>query len=297
MEEFGLNQINNISLSKVIFYPDSRDVFDGVAIADGVGIVVKDKGKKDPGFQYVYTKNGNAISVHMNNPGTELIPFNPRDMVITQKVASYVEKAGLRYLHERILPRSLFGIESSFIQDNPGKSVPIEEVAKLNYATQIKLLTNDKAGKAGRAKWFVVDRATIKNNISYIDEWQVVVSSANAGGQKRDNQLDIIDNHSAFGRSRVALASFKTEQEANNFFKYMKTYIVRFMFLMTDESLTSLGKRVPDLKDYSSNSILDFSGDLDIQLYTLFGLTKLEIEYVEHTIKNQRTKSKNKEMV
>lgn len=77
----------------------------------------------------------------------------------------------------------------------------------------------------------------------------------------------------------------------------MKTYIVRFMFLMTDESLTSLGKRVPDLKDYSSNSILDFSGDLDIQLYTLFGLTKLEIEYVEHTIKNQRTKSKNKEMV
>ena len=70
-----------------------------------------------------------------------------------------------------------------------------------------------------------------------------------------DNQLEIIDNHSAFGRARVALASFKTYQEAQNFFKYAQTYIVRFMFLMTDEALTSLGKRVPDLMDYSDANI------------------------------------------
>ena len=167
----------------------------------------------------------------------------------------------------------------------------------MDYTTQIKLFTNDKAGKAGRAKWFVVDRTTIKNNLSFIDEWQVVVSSANAGGQKRDNQIEIIDNHSAFGRSRVALASFKSEQEAQNFFKYMQTYIVRFMFLMTDEALTSLGKRVPDLKDYSSNAVVDFNKDLDVQLYKLFGLTDSEIKYVENVIKNQRAKNKDKEMV
>ena len=195
------------------------------------------------------------------------------------------------------MPRSLFGIESSFIQDNPGKAIPIEQAHKLDYTTQIKLFTNDKAGKAGRAKWFVVDRTTIKNNLSFIDEWQVVVSSANAGGQKRDNQIEIIDNHSAFGRSRVALASFKSEQEAQNFFKYMQTYIVRFMFLMTDEALTSLGKRVPDLKDYSSNAVVDFNKDLDVQLYKLFGLTDSEIKYVENVIKNQRAKNKDKEMV
>ena len=297
MEEFGLNQINDITLSKVIFYPDSKEVFGGVAIADGVGIVVKDRVKKSHGFQYVYVKDGKDISVHMNNPGTELIPLNPRDMVITQKIASYVEENGLCYLHERILSRSLFGIESSFIQDNPGKAIPIEQAHKLDYTTQIKLFTNDKAGKAGRAKWFVVDRTTIKNNLSFIDEWQVVVSSANAGGQKRDNQIEIIDNHSAFGRSRVALASFKSEQEAQNFFKYMQTYIVRFMFLMTDEALTSLGKRVPDLKDYSSNAVVDFNKYLDVQLYKLFGLTDSEIKYVENVIKNQRAKNKDKEMV
>ena len=30
---------------------------------------------------------------------------------------------------------------------------------------------------------------------------------ANAGGQKRDWQLGLLDNHSAFGRSRVALGA------------------------------------------------------------------------------------------
>lgn len=46
MEEFGLQQINDPKLKKVIFYPDSSEVFSGVAIADGVGIVIKDM-KKD----------------------------------------------------------------------------------------------------------------------------------------------------------------------------------------------------------------------------------------------------------
>ena len=52
----------------------------------------------------------------------------------------------------------------------------------------------------------------ITQNVKYIDEFQVVVSSANAGGQKRSNQIAILDNHSAFGRSRVALKTFKTKR-------------------------------------------------------------------------------------
>ena len=289
MEEFGMNQINDIKLQKIIFYPNSKDVFSGVAIADGVGIVVKEENKKVKGFQYDYCKDGKVISSYIMNPGEALIPLNPQDITITQKVSSYVEIKKISYLHDRILPRSLFGIESSFVQDNPGKAIPIDKNLKIDFSKQVKLFTNDKAGKAGRAKWFVVDRSAITTNISYIDEWQVVVSSANAGGQKRDNQLEIIDNHSAFGRSRVALASFKTEQEAKNFFKYAQTYLVRFMFLMTDEALTSLGKRVPDLMDYTNeNKIVKFDEDLDKQLFKLFDLNVDEINHIKDTVDNLR---------
>ena len=77
----------------------------------------------------------------------------------------------------------------------------------------------------------------------------------------------------SFGRSCVALKTFATEQEAKNFFKYAIREIIRFAFLLTDESLTSLTKKVPDLLDYSdANGIIDYNGDVNVQLYELFGI-------------------------
>ena len=65
-----------------------------------------------------------------------------------------------------------------------------------------------------------------------------------------------------------------------------QTILIRFMFLMTDESLTSLGKKVPDLLDYSSNStLIDFTKDLNAQLYALVGFTSNEINFIETAIK------------
>lgn len=102
--------------------------------------------------------------------------------------------------------------DESFIKDFDSAMYKIKSILKhgeKNYAQElensIKLFTNDRAGKAGRATWFIANRDVITRNEDYITQWQVVVSSANAGGQKRDNQLEIIDNHSAFGRSRLAL--------------------------------------------------------------------------------------------
>lgn len=117
-----------------------------------------------------------------------------------------------------------------------------------------------------------------------MNKWKVIVSSANAGGQKRSNQIAIIDNHSAFGRSRVALKTFETEKEAKNFFKYATSDVIRFAFLLTDESLTSLAKKVPDLLDYSDeNGIIDYNGNINNQLYKFFDMdteNKLHIQKI-----------------
>lgn len=291
MENFGLEQINDPHLKKLIFYPKSRELFDGVDIADGIGIVIKDMTKQAMGFEYVYMRDQKSISVKVQNPGAELMPLDPRNMAITEKVKAAVQKYKLNYLHDRILPRSLFGIESNFVEENPGKAVLLDEIKNIDFSKQVKLFTNDKAGKAGRAKWYIVDKDVIRSNPEYISQWKVVVSSANAGGQKRDNQLEIVDNHSAFGRARVALASFETKDEAENFYGYAKSYVARFTFLMTDESLTALGKRVPDLMDYTSNNpLVDFSAPLDEQLYRLFEFNDDEIEYMKSTVNNLRKK-------
>ena len=286
MSEFGLKQINDKHLAKLIYYPDANEIFKDVAIADGISIVLKDKYKDTDNFSYTYSKNRTLTTVQLPYPKDELIPLNPSNGTIVDKVTKFVLNNNLSYIHDKILSQKLFGIESSFVEENPNKVREYTNGCNFDLETEVKLLTNDKAGKAGRAKWYITKRSNIPEGKKYIDEWQVAVSSANAGGQKRDNQITIIDNHSAFGRARVALNSFKTEQEANNFYKYCNSNLIKFMFLMTDEALTSLGKKVPDLNDYSNdNKFIDFSKDVNSQLYKLIGLNNSEIDFIEKTIK------------
>jgi hypothetical protein len=285
MAQFGLEQINDVKLERLDFFVNADEVFKDVAIADGISIVLKNKHKTTPGFEYVFHRDGKSISVRMDNPGSVLMTLNPENDIIVQKVMAFVNKNTLSFLDSRVLPRDLFGIESDFVEKNPSKVSEFNNESEIDFSREIKLFTNDKAGKAGRARWYKTERNNIPSGREKIDEWQVVVSSANAGGQKRDNQLQVIDNHSAFGRSRVALASFKTREEAENFYKYCQTDMVRFMFLMTDEALTSLGKKVPDLKDYTSkNMFLDFSKPLNEQINTLFDFTEAESQQMKNRI-------------
>ena len=54
---------------------------------------------------------------------------------------------------------------------------------------------------------------------------------------------------------------------------------------MTDESLTSLAKQVPDLLDYSDNNgFIDFNGDINTQLYSLFHISKPSQEHIKEVL-------------
>lgn len=194
-------------------------------------------------------------------------------------------------MHDAILPRCLFSIESDFVEKNPTLVREYENGDVFDSDTEIKLFTNDKAGKSGRARWYIANKDVITTGIEYLDRWKVIVSSANAGGQKRSNQIAIVDNHSAFGRSRVALKTFATKQEAKNFFKYATSEIIRFAFLLTDESLTSLAKKVPDLLDYSDNNgLIDYSGNVNEQLYSLFGIDEKNQQYIREVLASKNNK-------
>lgn len=287
MAKFGLDQINDPHLKEIIFYPNSNDVFQNVAIGDGISIVVKDMHKSQQGFKYEYVNDRKVRSINLQNPGKQLIPFDPEDLARTMKISNFVNKYHLTYLHDSVLSQKLFGIESSFVEENPDKVMPFS--SNFDKSKYIKLYANDKAGKAGRATWFLADKDAIHKNKKYVSEWQVVVSSANAGGQKRDNQLAIMDNYTAFGRARVALKSFKTAQEAENFKKYVSSYIIRYTFLMTDEALTSLAKWVPDILNYSSNNgLISFDDDIDSQLCLLMGFDATDYEYIKKRVNTFR---------
>lgn len=286
LDKFGLEQINDSHLQKVEFFPDANEVFEKVGLPDGISVVLKNANKNTKGFEYIYRTKGEATSFHIINPGDELMPLNPIDIAIAEKIKKFVSTNNLSFLCDSILPRSLFSIESNFVEENPDKVREYNEGdTAFNPKTEIKLFTNDKAGKSGRAKWYVVNRDVITTGTTYLDKWKVVVSSANAGGQKRSNQIAVLDNYSAFGRSRVALKTFNTQNEANNFLRFAQSELIRFAFLLTDENLTALAKQVPDILDYSDkNKLIDFSKDINVQLYTLLGINDADIAHIQKTL-------------
>ena len=73
---------------------------------------------------------------------------------------------------------------------------------------------------------------------------------------------------------------------AETVFKFCQSDIVRFLFLMTDEALTTLAKEVPWFGEWkTADGLLDFNDDINKQLCTLFKLTKPESTYVTKTIR------------
>lgn len=283
LEKFGLAQMNDPHLALLEFFPCSKDIFKDVAIADGLSIVLKNMEKNECGFTYKYSVGGKTITIQANNPGNDMFSLNPQDNEIIKRLDNAIKSFGC--LHDSILPRNLFSIESDFVEKNPSLVKEFNDGDYYNPETEIKLFTNDKAGKSGRARWYIADKNVITSGSEYLNKWKVIVSSANAGGQKRSNQIAIVDNHSAFGRSRVALKTFATEKEAINFFKYATSEIIRFAFLLTDESLTSLAKKVPDLLDYSDeNGIIDYNRDVNAMLYRLFDINETSQQYIQEIL-------------
>ena len=91
MAQFGLEQINDPHLVKLIFYPDSTEIFSDVGIADGISIVYKNKTKSSDEFEYIYHKGNTVLNAIIKAPGEELMPLNPQDNNVVSKVSNMVK--------------------------------------------------------------------------------------------------------------------------------------------------------------------------------------------------------------
>ena len=69
---------------------------------------------------------------------------------------------------------------------------------------------------------------------------------------------------------------------------YAQSDIIKFAFLLTDESITSLGKEVPDIINYTSTGLLNFSENIDDQLRNYIGLSSEEMNHIRECINNIR---------
>lgn len=158
LKKFGLEQINDPHLKEIIFYPNATEVFTEPGISDGISIVYKNmnKNSKQGGVLYIYSEHGIEQTFHVQYPGENLLPLNPNNISIIEKIRSFISHNHLKYLHESILSRSLFGIESNAVEEHPNLFRLWTPDTPFVSSDEIKVFTNDHAGKTGRARWFIV---------------------------------------------------------------------------------------------------------------------------------------------
>ena len=166
--------------------------------------------------------------------------------------------------------------ESGFVEDNP--KYVLGEVK--NRKTTVpdgytKVLTNDKKGSGGKAKWYYVK--TDKLDKVQPNRYKIVISSAYPNESfNNPNSLEILDKNEMFGRTKLAIYDSDDIVKTRACLKYLSTTFARSISLMTPYKFLYY---LPDFDMVYDK--LDWNLDIksiDKQLYKIFGITEAEKE-------------------
>ena len=127
------------------------------------------------------------------------------------------------------------------------------------------------------------------NNLNY---YKVFIPKATGSGKFGESlsQTEIGKPGDSATPTFISIGKFKTEEEAINCAKYLKTKILRCLLGIlkkTQDNPPSVWAYIP-LQDFTSTSDIDWSqsiSDIDRQLYAKYGLSDEEIAFIEKMIK------------
>jgi hypothetical protein len=256
---------------------------EGVNLSAGVSIVNRDMTKTFNTFEYsnrMYSDKIRKVKIEEWETLSPSPDFTIGVKLIGDKIKKYVSN-------------KTFGIESDFIENNPG----LYSIEPKNFNDPIRLLTNDRSGSAGRAKWYFIERTTIEKNTDLIDQYKVAMPSAYpkktlVSGIPTIEQvlyraseiIQIFEPKEIFGRSKMLIFNSAKKIDVENFMKYTQTRFFAYMVLNEPNRSFSFGFVIP-LLDFTTNSNIDWTKpipEIDKQLFSNFNFTKSEIDYINN---------------
>lgn len=255
----------------------------GVNLSAGVSIVNRDMTKVHEEFEYsnrIYSDNKRSVSIKEWESLSPDPNFTVGIKLVGEKLKKYVSN-------------KTFGIESSFIEENPN----LYSLKPNQFKNPIRILTNDKAGSAGRAHWYYIDKSTIEKNTQLINQYKVAMPSAypkktlvtglptiNQVLSRASDIIEVFEPNEVFGRSKMLIFHSPDKIEVDNFMKYTQTRFFAYMVLNEPNRSFTFGSVIPVL-DFSLASDIDWSKpipDIDNQLYTKFKFDQSEIDFINN---------------
>jgi len=268
------------TVNSIDWYPNGDEkgiqkIFPGIRISDGVSIVSAENGK-------------NNAFVKVN--GFELERPNSIGIVpLSGGMASIIEKTqhkSTRAIIHRRQSRALFGLPSYYTERFSGNVASIEEgLNGLTNPTKA-MLANTAIGTAKKVKEYWINKDVIKwttLNSRIYENYKVCGADGATGKNPELTTYRVVPNEYIVGESWRVVGDFKTQEEAQNYQKYLSTSFSRKLLAESKGGKNKTwGYFVPDLEDYTDNNPdIDWRLPLDPQLYKLFDLTEKEIKVIE----------------
>ena len=270
--EFRREMLNDRSISKMVVYTDSHDIFPSVEIKGGLCYFLMDSGYTGD-CRYELVDDGER-TIDMRNLGDfDILIRNARLGEIVKKVMSGISSES-ETVASIVSSDTPFGIPTNpFGSTKMSISVYRDESAEHN--TRLYYLENMERSVA------YVCKTSITKNAQDIDKYKVLIPEA--GGSGNDPMVlgkPICASPNSISSQTFLYAPFESEQEAQNFISYLQTKLFRVLV-----SACKISQHAPS-KTYRFVPLQDFSKPwTDAELYAKYGLTDEEIAFVEATIK------------
>lgn len=262
---------------KVLSYePESSKIFNNTEIKGGVAISYRDQ-NKNYGAIKIFTKYQelNGIIKKIQNVTDESLE-NIISSPLSFQLSDLMKKDHPELL-DRLRTSAFTTLKEIFYSEKPNDN---EE-----YIKMIGVLGNKRTYRFVRKDY-------IKDNSGTLNTYTLLVSKANGSGLFGETLAPAIIAAPGVGytQSFIAIGRFKSEEEASNVNKYIKTKLARALLgvlKITQDCPGPKWKYVP-LQDFTSNSDIDWSKsvkEIDEQLYRKYNLDESEIEFIESHVK------------
>ena len=283
-KDWNKKMLNDPHFKVLDYAPDARKYFRGVDIKGGVAITFRDE-----------TENFGAI-------GT-FIPFEELKS-IHKKVC--VENKNFQPLSEIVFGRTKYFLTEKFIEDHPNapfldrrndffKSNVFKYAADYFFNEKpsdgreyIQVCGLNDNGKR-IIKFIRRDYIAISDNNLNFDKYKVLVPEANGSGAIGEVVSTPLVGTPLVGTTQtfITIGAFDTRDEAEACLKYIKSKFARCMLgilKVTQHNPPSTWAKVP-LQDFTASSDIDWSLDVDEQLYRKYNLSAEEINFIETHVK------------
>ncbi|SDL78029.1 Eco57I restriction-modification methylase [Corynebacterium mycetoides] len=272
-------------LKVAIHTPDSSTLFPGTAIKGGIAVTYRDNEKE---IGPIGTFLGSAEAL--------------RDVI--EKVGATAENS----LFEIVSSRALYRYSKLALSERPeiaakqGKGTgnqvtppSIEVLKEVVFFDEIPADGNEYVEVIGVVagsrvtRWIRTDYLVTTPSLN---KWKTIIARTNNTGAFGETLSSPFVGKPGLGHTDTFLSvgPFESKEEAEACLRYIKTKFSRALLSIlktTQDTPRGKWKYVP-LQDFSSSSDIDWEGsipEIDRQLYTKYGLSEEEIDFIEENVK------------